>query len=288
MLQHADGFVSSQAIPHNDVPLQHLRDLETARQVQQNLFPRELPCVHGWDFAAVCRSARVVAGDYHDLFIPAPGCLAIALGDVAGKGLGPALVMAHLHTLIRSRLPAQVADPAGLFADLNALLLAVLPEEIFVTLFLEVVELDTGRMRYVNAGHPPPILIRPDVPLTRLAEGGTILGILPGSDYAVGDAWLPPGCMLTVFSDGVTEAQAPDGEQFQVGRVREVLHEAGDRPAAAIMQQLVAAVERFTDRTEPADDVSLVIVRREPYPQDSRCLDRPPFPSQTDLQPLDR
>jgi sigma-B regulation protein RsbU (phosphoserine phosphatase) len=265
MLRHADDFTSSPTIRNHDVPLQHLRDLETARQVQRNLFPRELPCVHGWDLAAVCRPARVVAGDYHDLFTPAPGFLTIALGDVAGKGLGPALVMAHLHTLIRSRLPAQLADLAGLVADLNAHLLAVLPEEMFVTLFLAVVELDTGRMRYVNAGHPSPILICPGVPVAELAEGGTILGILPGSAVMVGEVWLPPGCMLTVFSDGVTEAEDPKGEQFQLRRVRAALHKAGDSSAAAIVERLVVAVEGFAGRTEPADDVSLVIVRREPH-----------------------
>jgi sigma-B regulation protein RsbU (phosphoserine phosphatase) len=270
MLQQTDGFASSPTIRNHDVPLQHLRDLETARQVQQNLFPRELPCLSGWDLAAVCQPAHVVAGDYYDLFEPARGFLAIALGDVAGKGLGPALVMAHLHTLIRSRLPTQFADLAGLVANLNAHLLAVLPEEMFVTLFLAVVELDTGRMVYVNAGHPSPLLIQSGVPVAELAEGGTILGILPGSDYVVGDAWLPPDSVLTVFSDGVTEAQAPHGEQFQLRRVREVLQEAGDSPAAAIVKQLVAAVERFTGRTEPADDVSLVIVRREPHLQNMK------------------
>src|SRR5262249_40792768 len=149
MLQHVDSLVSSRTLQNPAVPLLHLRDLETARQVQRNLFPRQLPCLPGWDLAAVCRPARIVAGDYHDLFTPVPGCLAIALGDVAGKGLGPALVMAHLHTLIRSRLPAHLADLAGLVNELNAHLLAVLPEEMFVTLFLAVVELDTGRMRYV-------------------------------------------------------------------------------------------------------------------------------------------
>src|SRR5262249_1319985 len=108
---------------------------------------------------------------------------------------------------------------------------------------------------------------RPAVSLAELAEGGTILGILPESHYAVGDAWMQPGCVLTVFSDGVTEAQAPDGEQFQVRRVRAVLQKAGDRPAATIVQHWVAAVERFTGGTDPADDLSVAIIRRAPHPR---------------------
>src|SRR5947207_2302561 len=97
-------FLSDEAVQ------QHFHDLETARQVQQSLFPKELPHVPCWEFAAKCRPARVVAGDYYDLFEAGPGQVAIALGDVSGKGLGPGLVMAGLHALIRCQLPQRTTD----------------------------------------------------------------------------------------------------------------------------------------------------------------------------------
>src|SRR5215831_7641241 len=99
-------------------------DLEEARRVQQRLFPRELPRLPGWDVAAAWWPARVVAGDYYDLFAVGPGHVAVALGDVAGKGLGPALVMAGLRAVVRSRLPDRAADLAGLLQELNDYLLA--------------------------------------------------------------------------------------------------------------------------------------------------------------------
>jgi sigma-B regulation protein RsbU (phosphoserine phosphatase) len=257
--------------PHENQPVHegllhtHLRDLEAARQVQEHLFPRELPRVPGWDCAAVCRPARVVAGDYHDLFAAAPGRLAVALGDVAGKGLGPALVMAGLHALVRGRLPRQADDLAGLMDGLNRYLLAATPPDLFLTLFLAVLDVGTGGLRYANAGHPAPLLVPgPDEEPVRLAQGGTVLGILPGARYREGHATLAPGSVLTVFSDGLTDTAGADRGTPSERRVVEALW-AGHPSAAATLTRVLESFGHLAGGPEPADDVSLLVLRRQAY-----------------------
>jgi sigma-B regulation protein RsbU (phosphoserine phosphatase) len=243
---------------------QHLRDLGAAWQVQQNLFPRQLPAAIGWEFAADCRPAQTVAGDYYDLFEAAPGHLAVALGDVAGKGLGPALVMAGLHALVRCRL-SQTADRLPALVDeLNRYLLGSTPADLFVTLFLAVLEVRTGRLCYVNGGHPAPLLLNePAGEVVRLSTGGTVLGILPGASYGEGEIELSPGSLLALFSDGLIEAADAKGEAFRERRVVEVLCTARAFAAQLVLTSLLEAVERFTGREAQADDLSLVVVRRQ-------------------------
>jgi sigma-B regulation protein RsbU (phosphoserine phosphatase) len=239
----------------------HLRDLQTARQVQQNLFPRRLPCVHGWDFAACCLPAQAVGGDYYDVFEARPGQLAIALGDVSGKGLGPALVMAYLHGLARSLLPS---DPAGLgrfVAGLNNRLADSLPESWFVTLFVGIVDLAGGWLSYVSAGHPPALLLDGNhsapVPLT---VGGPALGAFPGQEYPLGQARLESGSLLAVFSDGLTEACNAGGEMFRTRRVAETLGALRGKPAEVVRVGLLQAVEHFSGGAGQTDDRTMLVV----------------------------
>jgi sigma-B regulation protein RsbU (phosphoserine phosphatase) len=250
--------------PGQNGPGSPFYELETARHVQQHLFPRDLPCVPGWDWAGRCRPARAVAGDYYDLFEAAPGHVAVALGDVSGKGLGPALIMVSLHALVRSRLPHRLADLPGLVAELDRYLRALTPEAMFVTLFLGVLDVRTGRLRYVNAGHPAPFLFEGQVgEARRLSAGGTVLGILPGADWEEGAADLGRGSVLALFSDGISDAENGDGARFGEARVGAALRASGALPAAAVLERLLEAVARFTGSAEPADDLSLVVIRRQ-------------------------
>jgi sigma-B regulation protein RsbU (phosphoserine phosphatase) len=205
-----------------------------------------------------------VAGDYYDLFALAPDLVAIAMGDVSGKGLGPALVMAGLHALVRSGLPQRQGDLAGFMGELNQYLLATTPEDVFVTLFLSVLQVGPGRMRYVNGGHPAPLLLAaPGGKAMPLTEGGTVLGIFPEVKYEEGNASLVPGSVLALFSDGVTEARDRHGEMFQEERVIDALRAGGVAPAATVLTGVLAALKRFAGVTAPADDLSLVIIRRQ-------------------------
>jgi sigma-B regulation protein RsbU (phosphoserine phosphatase) len=266
-------FVPHRSTPpaHLDVLNDHLRDLEGARHVQQGLFPRELPRLPGWECAAVCRPARVVAGDYYDLFEAAPGRVAVVLGDAAGKGPGPALVMAALHALVRSRLRPRPDDLGGLMREINLYLLGATPADMFVTLFLAVLDVTSGRLDYVNGGHPQPLVLAgPGAELVRLAAGGPLLGVVPAAHYGQGQIDLGPGSALALYSDGVTEALGPGGERFQERRLLDVLR-ATHASAAAALTRVVAAVERFAGAGGPQDDVTLLILRRQEHRSPTRA-----------------
>jgi sigma-B regulation protein RsbU (phosphoserine phosphatase) len=239
-------------------------DLQAAQAVQEALFPRELPSFAGWELATGWRPARVVAGDYHDLFTLSPTRLALALGDVSGKGLGPALVTASLHAAVRSRLPDRLEHLGTLARELNAYLLDSTPADLYVTLFLGVLDVASGQFTYVNAGHPPPVLLTAEGIAERcslLDTKSTVLGILPEAEYQVGQVGLSTHCLLALFSDGITEACNPQGEMFGWGRVRQALQGIDPLSAQGAAQQLLRALARFTHGEPLADDVSLVVVR---------------------------
>jgi sigma-B regulation protein RsbU (phosphoserine phosphatase) len=247
---------------HRDAAGWDPRDLQEARRVQQHLLPRCMPKLPGWDLAAACQPARVVSGDYHDLFQLEPGRVALALGDVSGKGLGPALVMAGLRALIRSRLPQQATDLTGLMAELNAYLLATTPDDMFVTLFLAVLDGSTGRMRYANAGHLPPLLLDDTDDPAWFGDGGTVLGAFPDVCFQEGQVQLGPGSLFALVSDGITEARDSAGRMFQTRRVVESLRAAEGKPATAALAHLLEAVDQFRRAGEQGDDVSVLLLRR--------------------------
>jgi sigma-B regulation protein RsbU (phosphoserine phosphatase) len=239
--------------------------------------PAALPRPAGWEFAAACRPAGPVSGDYHDLFALYPGLVAVALGDVSGKGVGAALVTAGLHALVRARLPHQTADLTGLMGEINRYLVASTPQDVFVTLFLSVLETGSGRLRLVNAGHPSPVLVDAAGKVgRRLTRPGHVLGVLPEAAFDEEEIRLEPGDLLALFSDGVVEAQAPGGEMFHERRVGEVLCGARSCPATAVVSRMLEAVEQFLQDTPATDDISVVVVRRErasvcPQRSASRC-----------------
>jgi serine phosphatase RsbU (regulator of sigma subunit) len=171
--------------------------------------------------------------------------------------------MAYLHALVRARLSSAPGRLPRFAAELNRRLLAVLPEGMFVTLFLGLLETDTGRLNYVNAGHPPALLLPgPQARPTRLDDGGPLLGILPGADYAAGQVVVPASGLLAVFSDGLTEAHNPTGEMFRERRVVEALRRARAWSAEGSVAALLGAVEEFRAGPGQEDDLSLLVVQR--------------------------
>jgi sigma-B regulation protein RsbU (phosphoserine phosphatase) len=237
-------------------------EMELARQVQQHLFPRQLPHAPRWEFAGVCRPARRVAGDYYDLFDIGSGRVAVAVGDVSGKGLGPALVASALHALIRSRLPMCADNLSSLADAANRYLLASTPDDLFVTLFVGVLDVTTGRLRYVNAGHPAPLLLPDGEPqVVELDRGGPPLGILPDAVHEEGHVMLPPGALLAVFSDGLTEARRENGEPFQTWRVATAMRDSRPLSARAALTRVLEEVAEFAGEAD-RDDVTLVVVSR--------------------------
>jgi sigma-B regulation protein RsbU (phosphoserine phosphatase) len=240
------------------------RELEMVLRLQQRLFLQVLPRVPGWDFAACCQPAQTLSGDYCDLFEVGAGQVALAVGDVSGKGLGAAFVLAGLHALIRSRLPRKTGNLAELMQELNEYFVAFLPPEMFVTLFLGLLDTAAGTLRYVNAGHPYPLVLAPAVAEpTRLVEGGLLLGIMPEAAYEERQIALPPGGLLAVFSDGLTDVRNEAGEWFQEKRLLAALRDLQALPVATVQARLLATVEHFAGRWQPRDDRALALIRRQ-------------------------
>jgi phosphoserine phosphatase RsbU/P len=273
MIRRAVSRARSPHRPAGDPAEPYRRDLDSAREVQQRLVPRQLPALPGWEFAAFYRPARVVSGDYYDLCPAGPGHLAVALGDVSGQGLGPALVMAGLRALVRSRVGGRRARLGRFMQEVNGYLLATTPEDMFVTLFLAVVHVPSGQLTYVNGGHPPPMVLppEPDEP-ARLDQGGPVLGALPGASYEQAQAHLPRGSLLALFSDGLTESVGPGGEPFGDRRVLAALRAAGGTPPALALNRLLAARDDFVASRPHRDDLSLVLIRRQAPDPEGRTL----------------
>ena len=240
------------------------REISIAREVQQNLFPQTLPTRGGWEFAATCLPARAVGGDYYDLFFADQDHLALAVGDVSGKGLGPALVASGVHSAVRSLLRNPSCRLSDLASDLNEHLLGSSSPEMFATLFVGVLDTASGRLRYVNCGHNPPILLSPHSgDAARLSDGGTVVGMLPGASYDEGQVELGPGAVLAIYSDGVTEAENATSEMFGEERLLKGLEAASTGSAESALTDALTSVGEFSRGAEQSDDITLVVVRRQ-------------------------
>ncbi len=259
--QHEDVEVRTGCVPKGTA-CQQQQELEAARQVQQKLFPDQMPIARGWEFAGHCRPARMLAGDYYDVFDLGSGRIVLAIGDVAGKGLGPSLVMAGLHAMIRSRISQYIDKLPECMHELNQYLLASTPDDMFVTLFLGILDTGTGRLTFVNAGHPQPILLDPEAQFLRLSQGGALLGVLADADYEQGEGYVQPGDLLVLFSDGVADARNDKGERFEEQRLLEGVLGGFSAPAAGVLSEIIAAVERFAVWSHQGDDIALIIIRR--------------------------
>jgi sigma-B regulation protein RsbU (phosphoserine phosphatase) len=238
------------------------QELDEARKVQEQLLPRELPSIPGWDIAAACRPARVVSGDYCDVFGLGNGQIAFALGDVSGKGLGPALVMAGLRASVRARLTHPKVNLASLMRELNVYLLSTTPDEMFVRLFLAILDTSTGQVRHVNAGHIPPLVLAGSgaAPM-RFTISGSVLGVLPDAVYEELHVGLRPESLLAVFSDGIVEAMNAAGKMFNERRVVDSLRQGWGKSAIQTMAHLLENVDRFAQGSPQADDISVILFR---------------------------
>jgi serine phosphatase RsbU (regulator of sigma subunit) len=237
------------------------RELAQAAEIQQGTLPDRAPVVSGVDLAGFNAACRTVGGDYYDFFTYPDGRVALALGDVSGKGMPASLMMMALHARVQV-LAEDPSDVAGLMARLNKATCAKCPSNRFITFFFCVFDPATGQLSFANAGHNPPILVRASGKVELLEGGGPVLGILPHVAYAAQQATLDAGDMLVLYSDGVTEAADPGLQEFGEDRFIEVLKRHRQSPAAAIVQSVTRALTEFSLGAPPADDVTLVVARR--------------------------
>jgi phosphoserine phosphatase RsbU/P len=240
------------------------RELRSAGEVQQCLLPQSGSRAAGLDCAGVSRPARGVTGDYYD-FIPLPDDrVAIVLGDVCGKGIPAAILMAALRGYLHGVAAERQCDPPALVEAMNRHLHRSAPASRFATLFYGVYDAATRTLEYVTAGHPPPVLLRngADRPLgLPSVEGGLALGMMPDAEYVATRVRLEPGDLLVAFTDGMTEAMDASGEEWGEDRFIDAVETARAGAAGLIADQVLEAATRFAGSAPPHDDMTLVVAR---------------------------
>jgi sigma-B regulation protein RsbU (phosphoserine phosphatase) len=237
------------------------RELELAGDIQQGLLPSKAPEIEGWDFVGSNTPCYTIGGDYYD-FIERNGKLAVALGDVSGKGAGAALLTMVLRATLHfaSQREKTVAD---IISQTNAVIYDNSPQQFYATFFLTDVDTDTGKLQYVNAGHIPPILYQKATDsVLRLEEGGTVLGLFDIAPFTEGEAELQPGDILCVFTDGISEAWGSNEEEYGEERLAELVRNNASLSASELEALIQQEVDTFTDGAPPTDDKTIIVVKR--------------------------
>ncbi len=237
------------------------RDLSQAAEIQQGTLPLNAPKVAGADLAGFNAACRTVGGDYYDFFPYPDGRVALALGDVSGKGMPASLMMMALH----ARVHVLAEDPGDLGAfmmRLNKATCATCPSNRFITFFFCVLDPATGVLRFANAGHNPPILVRGSGEAQMLEGGGPVLGILSIAPYCEMTLQMEPGDLLVLYSDGVTEANNPNYDEFGEERFIEVLRRHRRERSEEIVEAATKALAEFASGAPQADDITMVAAKR--------------------------
>jgi phosphoserine phosphatase RsbU/P len=238
------------------------RELALASEIQQRFQPTAPPHVAGYELQGISFPCYEIGGDYYDFIEREDGRLVIALGDVSGKGTAAALLMSSLHAAIH----AQSASHNSLVATISAVnryLADNIPANRFVTLFYAELDPESGSLSFLNAGHNPPLIVHAAGTVEQLAAGGLPLGIKPDAEYREGRTQLQRGDVLVIYSDGVTEAVSPTGEEFGPTRLYEVVFRNVEASAAGIRDRIESSLTKFAQGTSAADDITLVIVKRQ-------------------------
>lgn len=240
------------------------RELEIAREVQQRLFPQVLPVVKGLEFAGYCRPALGVGGDYYDFIRLQDGCLGMAIGDVSGKGIAAALMMASLQASLRGQTIKPCSTLSEMIQHVNRLVYEASASNRYATFFYAQYNPIQRLLHYVNAGHNPPIVYRKNgrgEEIVRLEAGGTVVGLFAEFPYQEGQLELQAGDMFVGFTDGISEAMDSTDEEFGEDRLMETLKHCQSRSAAETISCILDQVDAFTAGAPQHDDMTLVVVR---------------------------
>jgi len=234
-------------------------ELSFALEVQRALFPKQLPVGRGLEFAAVCIPARGISGDYYDVMQLPDGRLALAVADICGKGISAAILMANVQAVLRT-ITQTAGSPQEVCCGLNHHLHQVTDSTKFATFFYGEWDASERRLSYVNAGHHPPILLGSSCG-QRLETGGFPIGLFSDAEFQTGELLLEPGDLLVLYSDGITEAESPGGEEFGEDRLRQAIEANCSAPLSEIQAGVLEAVRDWSSSGEPQDDMTLLIVR---------------------------
>jgi sigma-B regulation protein RsbU (phosphoserine phosphatase) len=234
------------------------REIAEARAIQEKLLPREIPQMPGYEIATAWQSARLVGGDYFDILPLDDKTLGICIADVAGKGMPAALLMSNLQAAVRGLSSLSIA-PDLLCSRLNSIVYRNTESDRFITFFYAHLDGSTRRLAYVNAGHNAPFVVRSDGSHERLREGGAVLGVFAGRNYETGSAQLSAGDRVILFTDGVTEACNPAGEEFGEARLLRLLEDHRTLSANELQAKIIAVVAEFSG-SRWQDDATLLVL----------------------------
>jgi sigma-B regulation protein RsbU (phosphoserine phosphatase) len=237
------------------------REIEEARAIQIGFLPKEIPQIAGYEIAGAWQPARVVGGDYYDVFAFGENTLGLCIADVAGKGMPAALLMSNLQATVRG-LSLSAMSPELLCERLNTLVCRSIASDRFITFFYAHLDGGSRQLRYANAGHNAPIVAHRDGTHDRLDQGGGVLGIFQSQNYVMGTHTLLPGDRVLLFTDGVTEACNLDGEEFGDARLIRLLRENCESSAEQLQREILDTVGRFCGGNWH-DDATLIVVKVE-------------------------
>src|ERR671910_1297812 len=235
-------------------------ELRVAQRIQQALLPRELPLLDDWEIVPYYQPAREVGGDFYDFLTLPDGRVGVIIGDVSGKGIAAALVMANTQSVLRA-VSQRSATPGELLAQVNEVLFAYIPSNMFVTCFCGILDPESGRLTYANAGHNSPLRQHGDKAID-LRATGMPLGLMPGMFYEEKESILLPGDRVLFYSDGLLEAHNEEREMLGSRRLKDLLtkHAPGAKHLSAYV---LAELGRFTgEQWEQEDDITLVTLQR--------------------------
>jgi sigma-B regulation protein RsbU (phosphoserine phosphatase) len=243
------------------------RELEIGRQIQKSFLPTQIPVVEGWDFAAHFQPAKEVAGDFYDIFPVNEGKrMCFVLGDVCGKGVGSALFMTlvrsllHAYAAINDKLDDMVLQTVQMAHDY----ITTIHEDanMFATLFFAVLDLSTGELSYVNGGHNSPIQVRPDGTISELEPTGPVVGMFPSNDFEVAHATLGAGDLLFIYTDGATDCINENQELYGEERLMEFVKKNAGLKAGELLSTLMSELTVHMNGCDQFDDITLTAIKR--------------------------
>ena len=236
------------------------QELEIAKAVQARLFPQKMPSLKTLEYAGVCHQARQVGGDYYDFLDLGGGRLGLVIGDISGKGIAAALLMANLQANLRSQCAVALDQPKRLLQSVNQLFCENTTDGAFATLFFAEYDDSSRRLRFANCGHLSALLLHGDDMLERLDSTATVLGVFKKWDCEIGECQLSPGDTLALYTDGITESFNEASEQFGEERLIEALRCHRAASSQELLASVVDQVRQFSAR-EQHDDITLIIAK---------------------------
>jgi len=236
------------------------QELEIAKQVQARLFPQTLPPLRTLDYAGVCLQAREIGGDYYDFLKLGRDQVGLVVGDISGKGIAAALLMANLQANLRSQCAIALDQPQRLLRSVNQLFYENTTDSAYATLFFAEYDDRVQRLRYANCGHLSALLLRSDNSIERLDSTGTVLGLFAEWDCSIEESRIYPGDLLALYTDGITESFNVAGEEFGEERLVEALRCGRELSSTALIAAIVAEVKQFS-ALEQHDDITLIVAK---------------------------